>query len=123
MPGNFRPFAYALAAALIAGCGTLKVGRDFDYNAFASRVELGTTTAGQVMDWLGAPAGKGFEVGTDRTRLDVWNYYYGTGKIPSGSNTSFKLLQVKLTEEGKVAAYVWTGEMAGAPVEEKSSGK
>ena len=123
MPGNFRPFAYALAAALIAGCSTLKVGRDFDYNAFASRVELGTTTAAQVMDWVGAPAGKGVEVGTDRTRLDVWNYYYGTGRIPSGSDTSFKLLQVKLNQEGKVAAYVWTGDMAGAPVEDKSSGK
>jgi hypothetical protein len=123
MPGNFRPFAYALAAALIAGCSTLKVGRDFDYKAFESRVELGATTAAQVMDWLGAPAGQGVEVGTDRTRLDVWNYYYGTGKIPSGSNTSFKLLQVKLNPEGKVAAYVWTGDMAGAPVEDKSSGK
>jgi hypothetical protein len=123
MPGNFRRFACALAAALIAGCATLKVGRDFDYNAFASRVQLGTTTAAEVMNWLGAPAGKGVEVGTDRTRLDVWNYYYGTGKLPSGSNTSFKLLQVKIDEQGKVAAYVWTGDMAGAPVEDKSSAK
>jgi hypothetical protein len=123
MPGNFRRFACALAAALIAGCATLKVGRDFDYNAFESRVQLGTTTAADVMNWLGAPAGKGVEVGTDRTRLDVWNYYYGTGKLPSGSNTSFKLLQVKIDEQGKVAAYVWTGDMAGAPVEDKSSAK
>jgi hypothetical protein len=86
-------------------------------------VALGTTTANQVMDWLGPPVGKGEEVGTDRIRLDVWNYYYGTSKIPSGSNTSFKLLQVKIDPEGKVAAYVWTGDMAGAPVEDKSSGK
>jgi hypothetical protein len=33
------------------------------------------------------------------------------------------MLQVKLTPEGKVAGYVWTGDLAGAAVEDKSSKK
>jgi hypothetical protein len=109
--------------ALIAGCSSMKVGRDFDYDAFGSRVQPGVTDAAQVREWLGQPVGRGIEVMPDGSRLDVWTYYAGRGKIPSGSDVSFKMLQVKLTQEGKVAGYVWTGELSGAPVEERSAMK
>lgn len=115
-----RPLVCVVAAVLIAGCTTMKLGRDFNYNTFASRVQTGATTAPQVMEWLGAPIGEGVEVGVDGNRLDVWSYYFASGKIPSGSDTSFKLLQVKFDKQGKVAAYVWSGEVGGASVEEKS---
>jgi outer membrane protein assembly factor BamE (lipoprotein component of BamABCDE complex) len=114
----------ALAAvALTAGCNTMKVGRDFNYETFGSRVQPGVTDAAQVQEWLGQPVGRGVEVNADGSRVDVWTYYFGRGKVPSGSDVSFKMLQVKLTPQGKVAGYVWTGDLAGAPVEERSSAK
>lgn len=119
-----RSLVWVAAAALIAGCTTMKLGRNFDYNAFASRVAVGTTTGPQVMEWLGPPIGEGVEVGVDGNRLNVWSYYFASGKIPSGSDTSFKLLQVKFNAQGKVAAYVWSGEVGGtpaAPVQDKST--
>jgi hypothetical protein len=117
-------WAWAIAGAvLVAGCSTMKVGRDFDYDAFGTRVQPGVTDAAQVREWLGQPVGRGMEVNAEGSRVDVWTYYFGRGKIPSGSDVSFKMLQVKLTPEGKVAGYVWTGDLAGAPVEEKSAAK
>jgi hypothetical protein len=101
----------------------MKVGREFNYDAFGAKVEPGVTDAAQVREWLGEPIGRGFEVMPDGNRVDVWTYYSGSGKIPSGSDVRFKMLQVKLTPAGKVAGYVWTGDLAGAAVEEKSSGK
>ena len=116
-----------LAAAtflLIAGCSTMKVGRDFDYSSFAQRVQPGTTGADQVVQWLGPPVGRGIEVNPDGSRLDVWTYYYGSGKLPSGSNANFKMLQVKLDQQGKVAGYVWSGDLGrGAFVEDKAKSK
>ena len=124
--GNIRRMAGVLAAASViaaAGCSTMKVGRNFDYDAFGSRVQPGTTDAAQVREWLGEPIGKGIEVNPDGSRNDVWTYYFGTGKIPSGSDVGFKMLQVKLTQQGKVAGYVWTGDLSGAPVEDRGKKK
>lgn len=109
-----------LVGALAAGCSTMKIGREFDYEAFGSRVRTGETDAAQVREWLGPPVGTGVEVLPDGTRLEVWTYYAGRGRIPSGSDVSFKMLQVKLTAAGKVTGYVWTGDLSGAAVEDKS---
>jgi hypothetical protein len=126
MAHSARSLVLVAAAALIVGCTTMKLGRNFDYNAFASRVEIGASTAPQVMEWLGPPIGEGVEVGVDGGRLNVWSYYFASGKVPSGTDTSFKLLQVKFNTQGKVAAYVWSGEVGGtpaAPVQDKSTTK
>jgi predicted small secreted protein len=110
-----------LAAAMLAGCGTMKVGRDFDYSAFANNVKPGTTEVKEVAEWLGPPAGKGVEVSADGTQLDVWTWYYGQGKMGSDPARQFKMLQVKLDPQGKVASYIWSGDLAGgAPVENRS---
>lgn len=109
-----------LASAVAAGCSTMKIGREFDYQTFGTRVQTGETDAAQVSEWLGPPVGRGLEVLPDGTRLEVWTYYAGSGRIPSGSNVRFKMLQVKLTSAGKVAGYVWSGDLSGAPVEDKS---
>ena len=108
---------------LVAGCSSMKVGRNFDYDKFGSQVQQGVTDAGQVRDWLGEPVGRGVEVTPEGNRLDVWTYYAGRAKVPSGSDVSFKMLQVKFTPEGKVVGYVWSGELAGAAVEDKSAAK
>jgi hypothetical protein len=114
-----------VAVAMLAGCATsMKVGRDFDYPAFANNVRPGTTDVKEVAEWLGPPAGQGVEISADGTKLDVWTWYYGQGKMGSDPARQFKMLQVKLDAQGKVASYIWSGELAGgAPVEDKSAGK
>ncbi len=113
-----------LAAALLAGCGTMQVGRDFNYSTFASKVKPGTTDVKELTEWLGPPIGRGLEVNADGTRLDLWTWYYGQGKMGGDPARAFKMLQVKVDQQGKVASYVWSGDLAGgAPVEDKSQKK
>ena len=113
-----------LAAALLAGCGSMQVGRDFNYSSFASKVKPGTTDVKEVAEWLGPPIGKGVEVTADGTQLELWTWYYGQGKMGSDPAREFKMLQVKLDSQGKVASYIWSGELAGgAQVEDKSQKK
>lgn len=123
MAHTMRWLGGAIAAvALVAGCATdMKVGANFDYNSFAARVQPGNTDAKQVREWLGQPVGRGVEVLPDGQRLEIWTYYYGQGKIPSSSNTSFKMLQVRIDQQGKVVGYTWTGDLSGIPVDDKSA--
>jgi outer membrane protein assembly factor BamE (lipoprotein component of BamABCDE complex) len=117
-------YLIVIAAALLAGCGSMKVGRDFDYSAFASKVKPGTTDMKEVSEWLGPPIGRGLEVAADGTRLEVWTWYYGQGKMGSDPAREFKMLQVKFDPQGKVASYIWSGDLAGgAQVEDKSQKK
>lgn len=104
--------------ALVAGCATAQVGRDFAYGEFAARAKQGETTRAEVEEWLGAPAGRGLVLEADGSRNDQWTYYHGSAKLPSGSDTRFKLLQVKFNAAGKLLSYTWSGE-AGAPTDEK----
>jgi len=102
----------------VAGCATAQVGRDFAYGEFAARAKQGETTRAEVEEWLGAPAGRGLVLEADGSRNDQWSYYHGSAKLPSGSDTRFKLLQVKFNAAGNLLSYTWSGE-AGAPVEDK----
>jgi outer membrane protein assembly factor BamE (lipoprotein component of BamABCDE complex) len=117
-------FVAVTSAALVSGCGgsAMSVGRDFDYRYFAARAQVGATDAKQVSEWLGTPAATGTEVSGD-TRYDVWTYYFGTGVIPGGANTKFKLLQVKFDPQGKVAGWTWSGDPGSAGAADKSTGK
>ncbi len=109
------------AAALMAGCASnMKVGNNFDYNSFAARVKPGESTGKEVSEWIGQPYGRGVEVMPDGSTLNVWTYYYGAGQIPSGANTTFKMLQVKLDQDDRVQGYVWSGDLSGTTVENKS---
>lgn len=117
-------YAAVLAAALLTACGTMKVGREFDYTTFASKVQPGTTDVKEVTQWLGPPIGRGVEVTADGPRLELWTWYFGEGKMGSDPAREFKMLQVKFDPQGKVVSYIWSGELAGgALVEDKSHKK
>jgi outer membrane protein assembly factor BamE (lipoprotein component of BamABCDE complex) len=113
-----RLFAAAVLA-LAAGCTTVKVGRDFDFGAFAARMKHGETTMTQVQEWLGPPVGTGQVLEVDGTRNEQWTWYYGSGKIPGGQDTSFKMLQVKFNEAGRLISYNWSGETRPSGTTEK----
>jgi hypothetical protein len=114
-PLDFRIVLFAAGAFLLAACGTAQVGRDFEVSNFAIRVERGATTQAQVRAWLGPPANTGVAVNENGERSDEWTYFFGRGSLPQMSDTSFKYLQIRFDDAGKVRSYSWSGE-AGATV-------
>ena len=118
---NHVVMAALSASILVAGCSTVQVGREFNYESFASQVKPGTTDLAQVQAILGPPVGKGLVAEADGSLYDQWTYYYGSGTIGSNSKSRFKLLQIRFDPSGKVASYNWSGDLSGAaPVEDKS---
>ena len=109
--------------AVLGACATMNVGRDFNYGDFVSRAKQGETTREQVREWLGAPAGTGMVLEADGAKNDQWTYYSGSGKLPSGAETKFKLLQIKFSTAGKLLSYTWSGDIGApsAPVEAKET--
>jgi len=111
-----------LASVLTAGCGSMQIGREFNYSKFSQEVRPGTTSMAQVQAVLGPPMGKGLVVEADGSLYDQWTYYSGNGSLTSPEKTRFKLLQVRFNQAGTVASYNWSGDLSGgAPVEDKSS--
>lgn len=104
----YRLLTVAALATLLAACGTIRVGVDFDPKTFEARVQRGTTTQAQVREWLGAPNGSGVTVQTDGERYDEWTYYYGEGQV-SGGDARLKILQIKFDKSGTVRGYNWSG--------------
>ena len=112
MPTLLRSVIASLLLIQLAACGTIKLGRNFDMDAFNSRIERGITTRDQVRGWLGDPIGSGVSVGSDGQRYDEWTYYFAQGKVSSLSAAKVKILQIKFDRNGIVRAYNWS---ASAP--------
>ena len=117
---NMRSYRCAVPAALAlslltAGCTSMQVGRQFDYERFSSRVNTGTTGLAEVRGLLGEPMGKGLVVEADGSRYDQWTYYYGDGNMASPQKSRFKLLQIRFDAAGRVASYNWSGDLSGEP--------
>lgn len=95
-----------LFAAMLAGCASITIGRDFDLRTFQSKVERGATTQAQVREWLGAPNGGGASVQPNGERYEEWLYYFGSAGVP-GKGARLKTLQLKFDASGVVRAYNW----------------
>lgn len=109
-----RVVGLAVAAALLAACGSVQIGRDFDAGVFDSRVQRGATTRDEVRAWLGAPANTGVAVDANGERDEEWTYYSGQGSLPGLADATFKMLQVRFDSNGRVRSYSWSGEPAKA---------
>ena len=97
-----------LAASAIAACATVRLGSEFDLQAFEKNVQRGVTTREQVQAWLGAPTSRGVAVEISGETLESWSYYFGEGQLASMSGARFKTLQVKFDSTGVVRAYIWS---------------
>ena len=121
---SYRNVIAALAVPLFVGaCASVTVGRQFDYEAFASQVRVGSSDLSQVQAALGPPIGKGLVAEADGSLYDQWTYYYGRGDMANAEKNRFKLLQIRFGKDGKVASYNWSGDLTGStatPVTEKS---
>jgi len=103
-----RTASILLAALLLASCGTVQVGQDFDMRSFETKVERGVTTQNQVRAWLGAPTSTGINVDTGGERFDEWTYYSASGKLPDMAGAKVKILQIKFDQQGIVRGYYWS---------------
>jgi outer membrane protein assembly factor BamE (lipoprotein component of BamABCDE complex) len=106
---SWKTVIVMLAGAMLVACSTVKVGQNFDLNAFADKVERGVTTQNQVRGWLGAPHGVGVNVDTGGERFEEWSYYYAAGNLPAMKDLDLKLLQIKFDQYGIVRGYNWSG--------------
>lgn len=93
---------------LVAGCTTLKIGRDFDVQAFEKIAKVGETSKTLVRSALGAPKNTGFSLSRDGERMVEWVYLYGTGKMTGMENAQLKILQIRFDQGGIVRSYNWT---------------
>lgn len=93
---------------LLAGCSSIKVGRDFDMQTFESIVETGETTKAQVLNKMGSPKSTGVSLNRDGERLVEWLYFYATGKLPGMDDAQLKILQIRFDKDGIMRSYNWT---------------
>lgn len=104
----FSRLATVLLILMLAACGTVQVGRDFDMRAFETKIERGVSTQNQVRAWLGEPTGTGVSVDTGGERFDEWTYYFAAGKLTDMSGSRVKMLQIKFDKQGIVRGYNWS---------------
>lgn len=94
--------------ALLAACGTVQVGSDFDLQTFSAKVQHRVTKQDDIRSWLGEPASKGVVVDTQGHRLAKWTYYFGHGQASDMKQARLKYLEVQFDSDGRVAAYNWS---------------
>jgi len=93
---------------LLAACGSMQVGKDFDLQQFRQQVKQGITTKSDIRNWLGSPASSGVTVETDGKHYEKWSYFFGSGQMPRMSDARLKYLEVRFGDDGRVVAYNWS---------------
>lgn len=106
---NFSRFTIIfLSIFLLSACAAVKMGRDFDVDVFAAKIEQGVTTQSMVRSWLGEPTSAGVSMATDGERFDEWVYYFAEGELADMTTAKVKILQIKFDKQGKVRGYNWS---------------
>jgi outer membrane protein assembly factor BamE (lipoprotein component of BamABCDE complex) len=110
---NFSRISFILLSVLLlSACATaplaVKVGRDFDVDAFVAKIEQGGSTQDQVRSWLGEPVSVGINLAENGERYDEWTYYSVNGVVTDLSAAKVKMLQVKFDKTGVVRSYSWS---------------
>lgn len=97
----------AVVSIGLLSCSTtsFEAGRDYDVDAFATKVVRGTTTKDQVRSWLGDPKGTGVSVETTGERYEEWTYYFARGALTNLASTSLKTLRIKFDQQGLVQGF------------------
>lgn len=103
-----RTVLVSLIIFLLAACGTIQTGRDFDVRTFETKIERGISTQNQVRTWLGTPTSTGVNVDTSGERFDEWTYYFASGKLSDMAGAKVKTLQIKFDKQGIVRGYNWS---------------
>lgn len=106
---NWKTIIILFSLATLISCSTVQIGNDFKLQTFTSHAELGKTNKEQVLKWLGKPMSSGISQKEDGERLDEWNYFYGTGQLPSMKDAKMKTLQIRFDKKGLLRSYNWTG--------------
>lgn len=104
----FKSMLLSVVFFMLTACGTVQMGRDFNVKGFEEIVGMAEMSKAQVQELLGAPEGTGITVDKDGVRLDEWLYFYGTGQLPSMSDTTIKTLQIRFKKDGMVQSYNWS---------------
>lgn len=91
-------FLFALAPALLVGCGT--VGSDFDESRVGD-IKNHVTTQSQILDWFGPPYKEGVENGRR-----MWTYQKDTYAVLGGADS--KDLVILFDDNNNVIAYRYT---------------
>lgn len=101
----------AVLLTALTACATIEMGRNFDLQAFSSRVERGKTTEAQVQQWLGSPNSTGIVIETNGDKYRQWTYFFGKGKLNRMKEAKLKILQIKFDRQGIVRGYNYSSEV------------
>ena len=104
----FKLIILSLMLSLLACCGSLKVGRDFNMSNFESMVKAGETTKEQILTRIGSPKSQGVSLNRDGERLIEWVYFYATGKMSDMDEAKLKILQIRFDQHGILRSYNWS---------------
>lgn len=94
----------------LVSCSTVHIGQDFQLQTFANNAKLGITTKAHVTKWLGKPMSTGIAQRSDGEKLIEWDYFYGTGQLPSMKDAKLKTLKIRFNKKGVVHSYNWSGQ-------------
>ena len=104
-----QPKALVLSVILVmSGCATVNIGQDFDVEAFENNAKINITTKAEVRKLLGGPEGTGVAVESDGESLEEWLYFSGTGSLPTMTDTTIKILQIRFDRAGIMKSYNWS---------------
>lgn len=105
---SWRTIFISISLMALVSCSAIQIGQNFELNSFTKNVVAGKTTKQQVTQWLGNPLSTGISHKESGERLTVWDYFYGSGELPSMKNTKIKMLQIQFDNKGILRSYNWS---------------